>query len=78
MSRPRAHYAAVWLRARLLPWRRTGPARKHPESLTAELNPRAEDWLAGLERELWPRHDRRPGRLGTDYTLRHPRKDDEQ
>jgi hypothetical protein len=74
---PRARYAVMRLRARLLPWHRTGPARKHPESLTAELTPRDEDWLAGLERQLWPRHDR-PGRLGTGYTLRHPRKDDQQ
>jgi hypothetical protein len=71
---PRLPYLAARLRARLLPGRLAGPGPLHPESLTADLAPADEDWLAGVDRDLWSRRAR-PGRLGADYTLRNPRAD---
>ncbi|HEY3958685.1 MAG TPA: hypothetical protein VGM53_35430 [Streptosporangiaceae bacterium] len=71
----RLRYLAACALRRATPWRRTGPGPGHLESLAAELSPDDEDWLAGLDRELWPRHGQ-PGRLGATYTLRYPAKGD--
>ncbi|MBO0817530.1 MAG: hypothetical protein J2P30_20570 [Actinobacteria bacterium] len=64
--------AAVRVRLR----RPAGPGPDHPESMTAELDDAAEALLAWLDVVLWP-GQAAPGRLGADYTCRHPKEEDQ-